>query len=379
MPHPLFAAVLSVLALCAMTAPVAAQPRAIGGPLTSGDGQYVLVSGEVIDVHKVPGDGPQATVKITHVYTGPRALKGFALFDLTADQVVSNNGGVAVPLLKVGEKGLWLMGASRSTGTLSVCGRYREGDTPNYGRQVEWAEAVEQLSALAVPKRLKLACALCGHKTPEVAQLGIEVVLGAAPADAKAGGIPEFLDGLPKNRDVTASALVRADRLLFVRDGEKWLGSEGRKALLARLTEPLTPEDATEVAKHAIASRHFRSSRGPWLTVPEVTTLLVKIATDPRQPKDARLAVITRVVEIPGNAAAGSEFTFEVLSAVVRNGAESASRLRAATGLGRFKWEGPELQALEALRRGEKDADVAAALDAAIEKGNAPPPPPRKP
>ncbi|HEY1189640.1 MAG TPA: hypothetical protein VGE74_18480 [Gemmata sp.] len=374
MPH-LSAVVISALVLCAWPAPTAAQQRAFGAPLTSGDGQYVLVSGKVIDVHKVPGDGPQATVKITHVYTGPRALKGFALFDLTADQAISNNGGVAVPLLKVGEKGLWRLAKSQITGTYVVSGRYREGETPNYGRRVEWAEAVEQLSSLEVPKRLKLACELCGHKTPEVAQLGFEVVLGAAPADAKAGGIPEFLDGLPKNREVTASALVRADRLLFERDGEKWLGSEGRKALLGRLTEPLTPEDAAEVANHAVTTRYLRSSRGVWMTAPEAAALLVKIGTDPRQPKGARLAVVARVAEAAVGAGPRAEFTFEVLSAVVRNGVESASRLRAATGLARFKWEGPELRALEALRRGEKDADVAAPLDAAIEKGNAPPPP----
>lgn len=368
MSHPLCAAVLTAFAWCVWTSPVVAKQRAIGAPLTNGDGQYALVSGEVIDVREVAGDGPQATVKITHVYTGPRTLKGLALFDLTADLVVSDNGSVAVPLLKVGEKGLWLLGLSQIHGTYHVSGRYREKHTPNYERRVAWAEAVEQLSALAPAKRLKLACDLCGYNTPEVAQLGVEVLIGATPADAKAAVVPEFLDGLAKNREVTASALVRADRLLFERDGAKWLESDRRKALLARLTEPLTSEDAAEVANHAVATRYRQSSRGVWLTAPEAAELLVKIATDPRQPKDARLAVVTRVAEVAGNAGVRPGFTFEVLSAVVRGGADTASRLQAATGLARFKWSAGEREVLAALRRAEKDEAIAKALDAAINK-----------
>lgn len=283
-------------------------------------------------------------------------------------QVWRNTSTVAVPLLKVGEKGLWLLGTSQITGMYSVSLRYRESHTTGYDRRVAWAEAFEQLSALGLTKRVKLARELCGSKTPEVAQLGVEVILGATPVDAKAEGLSEFLDGLPKNREVTASALVRADRLLFERDGAKWLESDRRKALLARLTEPLTPEDAAEVANHAVATRYRQSPRGVWMTAPEAADLLVKIATDRRQPKDARLAVVARVAEVAGNAGVRPGFTFEVLSAVVRGGADTASRLQAATGLARFKWSAGEREVLAALRRAEKDESIAKALDAAINK-----------
>lgn len=315
----------------------------------------------------------RATVEIAYVYSGPKSLKKLALFDSTAEDVFSDHGGVATPLLKIEEKGLWILSIDRNTGTWFVSGRYRKDKEPDYDHRVEWAQAIERLSKLDVTKRLRLAQELCGNRTPLVAKLGVEVLVEAKPADAKLAEVPEFFKGLAKNREVTASALVRADRLLFERDGKEWLASDRRKALLERLTEPLTEDDAAEVADHVITTRHLQSPRGVWFTAQEATALLTKIATDPRQPKTVRRTVVGKVIKVAENAGVRPDFTFDILLAVLRQDTDDGVRLQAAQGCVSLVRgiSGPQLDTVFELLKDERNADVAKALQAAIDKSKA--------
>lgn len=324
-----------------------------------------VIAGEVTAIRYTKERGYQGTVKVTRVYTGPESLKGTKFLCATAD-AGSNNGSTAVPLLKNGEEGIWLLGTDQNTGQRVVVGLYRKEYTPNYSRQIERAEMTGKLSKLSALERLEAADALCGHKTPEVAQLGIDVLFAAKPDDAKRAGLSDFFKELSKNPTATQAALVRADILLEQRDGAKWVGSEQQAALFSRFTDVLTDANAIEVVDHIIRTQYRRSSVGTALSAQKAALLLAKVATDPRQPKDARLAAVARVAEVAKNAGVRPEFTFEVLSAVVRSGADTASRLEAATGLARFKWSAGEREILTALRRTEKDENIAKALDAAI-------------
>ncbi len=361
--------VLSIITIWVCATPAWAQRSSVGAILVQSD-QCALVSGEVIDVRDIKKGVFRATVEIMYVYSGPRSLKKLALFDYTAEEVFSDHGGTATPLLKLEEKGLWVLSIDRNTGTWFVSGRYRKDHLTNYDQRVEWAEAIERLVKLDVTKRLKLAQDLCGERTPLVAKLGIEVLIEAKPDDAKLAGVPEFLKELPKNRDVTASALVRADRLWFERDGKEWLTSDRRKTLLERLTEPLTEDDAAEVAAHVIQTRHLQSPRGVWFTAQEATALLTKLATDPRQPKTVRRTVIEKVVKTAENAGVKPDFTFDILLTVLRTAGDDGVRLQAAEGCGRLVKgiSGPQLDTVIELLKNERNADVAKALQTAIDK-----------
>lgn len=328
----------------------------------------MLVSGKVVAVQFVPGEGTRATVEIVHVYSGPKNLKGLAIFDYTANVAVSP-GGLAIPLLKVGEKGIWLAGYNEVTESWRVWDRYRVDHTKHYDQRVEWAEAYEQMYKLDVVKQLKLAKELCGHKTPEIAQLGVEVLFGAKPDDAKLAGVPEFLKELPKNRNVTSSALISADRLFIERDrltvelnGKQWLDSEPRRELIGRLAEPLAEADAAEVAHHL-----FFLKPGLKIGKVEATALLVKIATDPRQSKEVRRLVVEKVQDRAASTGHQPDTAFEILTAVVRLSADEASRLIAAKGLARLNWRAmAQIDVLRELLKNEKDVDVASALNKAL-------------
>ena len=326
-----------------------------------------MVSGEVTAVRWVKGEGYRASVKVLYVYYGPEALKESGIFDFTGDG--GSAGNLAIPLLKVGERGIWLMATDQNTDTLRVVHRYRKDHTPNYERRLEWAAELERLSKLDVPKRLKSAKELCGHKTPEIAQLGVEVLFGAKPDDAKLAGVPEFLKELPKNRNVTSSALISADRLFIERDrltvelnGKQWLDSEPRRELIARLAEPLAEADAAEVAHHL-----FFLKPGLKIGKVEATALLVKIATDPRQSKEVRRIVVEKVQDRAASTGHQPDTAFEILTAVVRLSADEASRLIAAKGLARLNWRAPaQIDVLRELLKNEKDVDVASALNKAL-------------
>jgi hypothetical protein len=362
MPHVWFTALLSVLLLCVYAKPVEAQRGSVGAALTNSVDQTAIVAGEVIDVRAFEKNtGKQGLVKITHVHAGPKSLKGLAFFNATAE-AGSNNGSTAMPLLDVGETGLWLLSIEQNSGQWTAFGHYRKRQTPNYDRRVEWADEIGRLSKLNVPARVKAAKELCGHKTPEVAQLGVDILFLAPPADAQEAGIPAFLEGLLKSRDATPSALTRLDYLLFNREGKKWVESDRRKQLLDRFTEPLTEIEVAEVIDHVRGSQHYRGPHGTWLTAEQTSAIFVKLATDPKQPKAVRGAVVARLATYNSRA----NFAFDALTAVIRRG-DADHRLPAAKGLARFAWHAEAQQdELRALLKDEKDEKVAEVLAHAL-------------
>lgn len=354
-------AILSSLDISAATNPVKVQRDSKGS-----EDNTVLVSGEVVAVQDVPGEGTRATIKINRVYGGPKRLKGLALFDYTGN--AGSAGNLAIPLLKVGEEGIWLMATDQNTDTLHVVSRYRKNFEKSYDRRIEWAEAYGGLSNLDVMKRLKRAQELCVHKTPEVAELGVGTLFLAKPDDAKRAGVSDFLKELLENRNASHSALVCADRLFEHRDGNKWIGSKQQKLLLSRLTEVLTDADAVEVAYHVTGVLYKVSPNESSLTPQEATAMLVKIATDPKQPKAVRQIMVERVVDVANNAGIKPDFTFEMLMGVVRSGTDAGTRLLAAKGIARFKWREPaQREALHKLLEGESDAEVRKSLQAALD------------
>ena len=174
------------ISFCLTTSSSAATERKIGSLLTDGDDGCTLVAGEVTLVKDFPGKVSQATIKIVQVYSGPKSLKGTAFVQATTAEGSDFGGSVAIPLLKVRETGLWIMGTDTNTGNPVWSEYFRKAHSTHYDRKVEWAEQIERLVKLKVAERLKLAKEICGHKTPEVAQLGIEVLFGAYEPDAEA-------------------------------------------------------------------------------------------------------------------------------------------------------------------------------------------------
>ena len=353
---------LSILVLGLGASSVAAQLQSHGVLLANGSDQQALVSVEVTAVQEVAGEGNRATLKILHVYSGPKSLKDLGIFALTAE-FGDRRGGPIFPLLKIGETGICTLSINQNTGTWRIDrGMSRKDHVKDYDRFVEWAEAIEKLAQMKVTDRLKAAQVLCGHKTPGIARLGIEVLFAAKTDDGALAGVPEFLNELPKNREVTHTALVRADELFVERDGKQWLDSEPRRELIARLAEPLAEADAAEVAHHL-----FFLKPGLKIGKVEATALLVKIATDPRQSKEVRRIVVEKVQDRAASTGHQPDTAFEILTAVVRLSADEASRLIAAKGLARLNWRAADqIDVLRELLKNEKDVDVASALNKAL-------------
>ncbi len=357
---------LSAFVLGAGTATAQHLPQ--GAIFVHGSDVHALVSVEVTAVEKQAEGGTLATLKVVHVYSGPKDLKGKELFAATGNQG-RTSGYLIGPLLKVGETGVATLYFKEIARAWSVRGVTRKDRVPDYDHVVEWATTIEKLTKLDATKRLVAARELCGDKSPRIARLGVEVLFGAKPDDAKRAGVSEFFTELSEGKGITHAALVTADDLLIDRDKKKWVDSDRRKALVARFTEPLSDDDAVKVAGHIVRSQYFQSPDGTWFTAEEAASLLTKIATDPRQSKNVRQIVVARVVEVAGGAGAKPDFTFDILAAVVRGGIDSAVRVDAAKGLARFKWGDPaQVSTLRTLLAGEKDAEVAKALEAAIDK-----------
>jgi hypothetical protein len=362
----------SVVALCLGRDRVQGSEQELGSLLTNGNNSSALVLGEVTAVDSPPDQAAQATIKVVRVYSGSKPLKGTTFPQSTADEG-SNNGRVAMPLLKVGEVGLWVMDTDQNTGNPIWSPYSRKSYAANYARKLEWAEAIERLVEMKVGERLKAAKELCECETPEVAELGVEVLLGADEVDAERAEIPRFIKGLPKNKAATVSALVRADSLFTKEHRKKWVDSEERKAYLERFTDAMTEANAEFVADHIIRARSIQSPDGNPLTEEQATTMLGKIATDPRQPKAVQCAIVRKVVEIR------SDCSFNVLVAVVRNGSDDAVRLQAVAGLDRHAraarppiptayYPPAKLEVLRGLLKDEKSPEVAKALRTSLER-----------
>lgn len=162
------------------------------------------------------------------------------------------------------------------------------------------------------------------------------MLLQSTPTDVEKAGVTALFDELLRGRDVSAAALSRLDCLLFERDAKVYVRSGRRKALLGRLTEPMT-EDA-DVTDHVRGSRYDQSPDGTWLTAEEATTTLTKLATDPKQQRSVRAVVVKRLVEYGIH----RDFTFAVLAAVVR---------ATTTGYGRRRPKGWPVSQHSACRR----------------------------
>ena len=364
----LFRAILVTFTFTSGAGMAVAQLHPYATTFANGSDAHALVSVEVTTVEKLEAGGTQATLKILHVYSGPRYLKGLGIFAETANGG-NRAGGLVTPLLKVGEIGTATLAVNNLTGTWDVRGVARKDRVSDYDQLLEWSATIEKLAKLDVTKRLIAARELCGDKNARIAQLGVQVLFIAKPEDAKRASVSEFFTELPEVKGVTAAALVAADHLLIGRDRKQWLDSDRRKALVARFTEPLSDDDAVKVTDHVVSSRYIQSPDGTWFTAEVAATLLTKIATDPRQSKAVRQIVVTRVVEVANNAGVKADFTFDVLAAVVRGGIDNGVRLAAANGLARFKWGDPaQIGTLRALLTGEKDAEITKALEAAIDK-----------
>jgi hypothetical protein len=316
----------------------------------------------------------RAAIKITRVYSGPQALKGTVFVDQTADE--GDAGSLAIPLFKVGEVGLWILGTDENSGGHVVSGRYRKCHWPKYDLKVEWAEAVERLVKLKISERLIAAKDLCAHQSPELAQLGVEVLFGAYEPDAEKAGVPKFIAGLPTNRAVSHSTLVRADQLAVSRYGKKWITCDERKVLLDRFTEVLTDADAGVVTHYLASPSRFKFETLP---LAEAAALLGKIACNPRQPDAVRSTAVERVIH-RANTHSLPDFAFDTLVKVVRNDADDATRLLAANGFVTLarrpmppkfpqgSYSATQLGTLRGLLKDEQNAAVTKALRTAIER-----------
>jgi len=344
----------------------------------NGNDKTALIRGEITAVAKVPGMGREATIKILHVYSGSNTLKGTTFVQGIIEQGTPALGAlVAEPVVKVGEIGLWVMGRDQNTGDPIWDNWCWKAHTANYSRKIEWAETIEKLVKLKVEERFKSAKELCGHATPEVAQLGIEVVFDASESDAGRAEAAKFIRELPKHRAATRFALIRADRLLIDQTRKKWIASEERKALLTRLTdEPLTEEEGQEVVNHITS---------PWtqreFTIHEMAAPLGKIATNTKQPMAVRLGAIEKLSFAASRKnAVGDAVVFEIFVAVLKQDQEHAVRLEAAKACIRLA-TAPKVPAfasptysplqqttLRKLIADEKNSDVIKSLREALDK-----------
>jgi hypothetical protein len=335
-----------------------------------------LVSGEVVAVVKDPKFGTYAKVKVVHAFTGPDLLPGTVFEVPTADE--GDAGTFTIPLLEVGEKGIWRMSTNGINQQWLWYTSARMTRTKDYGNRVEWAETVERLAKLKPVARLELARELAAHKNLKVAELGLEMLLAASAEDAKAAGTDRFLQMIAANKEVACEPLLWLDGLrLRSKQQKEWVGSEERKALMSRFTdEILTDEEGKQVARHLSDTWWLNV-----LTLPDIIPHLTKIATNAKQSTYVRATAVERVVYAanawsdPGNAAA-----FEFFVALLKRDADLAVRYAAARGLSNLShppmppqkpkasFSEAQLRVLGDLLKDEKEVGVAQIIRDAINK-----------
>ena len=176
-----------------------------------------------------------ATVKISHVFRGPRRLIGNTFLVGTADIPPEGYDGTITPRLNARENGLWLLREIGDTiihwrgSDLPIAWPARKGITPRYEQAHQLAEAIEQvLKEASEEKQLRLLEAYAVDQTPEVSAWAV-TVLGDLTIDEQLAG---FLKRLLRNEQVTVTGQVALDEALLKIEKRDWQRSPERLRLL---------------------------------------------------------------------------------------------------------------------------------------------------
>ena len=369
-----FRLMLAAIVVTGQAAPAPGEERGLGSRLTENDELWALVEAEVTEV-VVPGkpaDGGKATIKVTRRYTGPKELIGMTFAQDTASADIwstADLSDVAIPLLKKGEKALWVLFVAEADSRWHVSNNFRRVNSPHYDWVLEWADQVERLAKIKPVARMKEAMVLCGNKNPEVARLGIEVLFGAYEPYGGRAGVFAFLAGLPFNPAVSHAVLPSADGHFLARDRDKWMASPARKALLARFTEVMTEADGAGIVDYI---GHSGGNR-PALSRAEAAALLGNIAANSRQALPVRMMALEALVK-EVQLSAEYDPAFDVLAETFKLEPDEKLRLYIAQGLAKlprqYSTPFPPAQSdvLRELVKKETNADVKKALQSAIDK-----------
>jgi len=350
--------------------------------VVDGGNKRAVVAAKVTNVGERKGFGVLNTgvLKVTHVYSGPKTLDVGTLFvvDGAAKIDYAGDASVAVPLLKVGEEGIWNIGRSKNGewhGWMHI--RKCHDSYLPWEDCLEWAESLEKLEKLPMEKRLNLAKELCASDTRIVAQLGVEVRFGAFMDDPKELGACKFLETIGKDKSVSLWAVVRADLIFLDQFKRKWVENDNRKAIVERLaTEVFEEKAGIAVVKHLTSVYTIQS-----FLLPELADPISRIALNRKQPD----AVRKRAVEMLGASAerklqVGDAKVFETLITVLKSDPSEAVRSQAALAFVYFagppippnpsqgKFTVEQIAVLRDLAAVEKNENVKKTLGMALEK-----------
>ena len=132
-----------------------------------------------------------------------------------------------------------------------------EGRSPDYPAKREWAEHVERYERAEAGAKVGLLKQAAASRSPLVSEWAIRTLAEDAPQEATA-----FLEGLSRT-DLTLRGLLAVERVLAGLRGGRWVGSPGRKELLARLAAQIRKGGRTRRTSHSSASGSRRPRKSP--------------------------------------------------------------------------------------------------------------------
>lgn len=175
---------------------------------------------------------PTATLRVKHVYCGPRELVGSVFTDISSTHTGSGIPG-AVPVLKAGQNGIWALRKSAQGLTvqthsyLRMMNRIRDGVHEYYPDVKTLAETIETISKLEGKEQSDAIDKLCVDRRPLVSYWATRMAI-----EANAPVLQERMEQLAGNKEVGILTFSVVDDYLTKAKGKEWLRSPKRMALL---------------------------------------------------------------------------------------------------------------------------------------------------
>jgi hypothetical protein len=321
--------------------------------------ELVLVAGEVIDVgeHQVEVGEEQnpvaksapATIKVVHVFKGPKDVLGKLFWDSSTDGA-SRFANVARPAFSLGEKGLWTLRGIPDGWTLGLEGekpklvkqaaelriqvytrlhlgfyrRAREKHTLRFDQVRAVAEAVERFERTPSEERWGVILECASSETPEVSEWAIHKM-----ARAKAEAVDRCLDRLRLDPKLTIGGQVALDEVLCGRREGAWISSPARLKWLDRWFQTgLKEHEASRVFEWLASARQRHKGAED--------QALVKAIMPYVHNRDASVASRRRAIFLAGQTSTGGRdggLAFLLLADRALNADEQELRIAAAHSL----------------------------------------------
>jgi hypothetical protein len=272
-------------------------------PILEFVGPLSLVKAEVVKTAPLSG-GLQITLKVLHVYSGTIIVNG-GTFTAGSTANGADSIGMSVwPVPVVGERGLWVVGATqgeRYSGRMMPGFDFRfpsrQGIDPRYAQAQALASTVGDVFHATPEKGLELLRKAIHSQVPEVSGWAAKSLSAVSPHDL----IEERAEAIAGKLPLAADIAV--DEAMTKAHGQEWLNSNDRKLLLDNLARSKPIEyEAWLIERHLdLVSQHLGiaplqhvASKGDRMLVDAITAAIGN-ATFPLEARRVLVASLGRM------------------------------------------------------------------------------------